>query len=109
MCEVLIGHTDTKMTSYNLFLECFGHLANPSIEQAYFLYEFDGAPKEFEDAMVWYGLAFHEPFGHRWCSYIWQSKLAWNAYKRAQGFPLAVAFALSTTCTPRGPNLNPNP
>lgn len=85
------------MGSYQLFLAYFGHLPNPTIEQAYFLYEFDGAPKEFEDAMLWYDLACKEPFGHAWCRYTWRAKVAWKAYKRVQGFPLAVAVALSTT------------
>ena len=96
-CALLIGYMVHNNGFIPIILSIFRPSTESTIEQAYFLYEFDGAPKEFEDAMLWYDLACKERFGHAWCRYTWRAKVAWKAYKRVQGFPLAVAVALSTT------------
>ena len=74
--------------SYRLFLLYFGHLPNPSIEQAYYVYEFDEAPDTFKEAMQWYHLSRSLDMGHEWCAVMWRAKCAWSAYMKRHKFPI---------------------
>jgi len=75
--------------SYQTFLLYFGHLPKPTIEQAYYVYEFDGAPPAFEEAMQWYHMTRSMDVNHAWCTAMWRAKCAWKAYTAHQVFPIA--------------------